>query len=114
MSKATNQPYHKWFSIHLLVLAKGTGIKSTGLLIPTVWRGLPYLLKKFVHDEHMNWEDLIKQIKGVNASKLRAEVENEIKTLSCIAPVAPETPCLKLAVSLAETRLRDSTPSMPT
>ncbi|KAE9406173.1 hypothetical protein BT96DRAFT_987860 [Gymnopus androsaceus JB14] len=64
---ATNQPYHKWYTDKVLVLATGAEIQQTNLLISMVWQKLPYALKKFVDEDTEDWTKFAKTIKDISS-----------------------------------------------
>ncbi|GAW03059.1 retrotransposon-like family member (retr-1) partial [Lentinula edodes] len=108
-SEDTNQPYHQWWADRLLRLAKGAEVEKTKQSIGTVWKSLPYALKKTVEEEHDTWMEFTEAIKKVKWSVLKVEAEHEASKAVPMAP--PETPRAKLATSFAAARI--STPSSP-
>ncbi|KAJ3898377.1 hypothetical protein F5879DRAFT_812691 [Lentinula edodes] len=109
-SDDTNQPYHQWWADRLLRLAKGAEVEKTKQSIGTVWRNLPYALKKAIDEEHNTWMEFTDAIKKVKWSVLKVEAEHE--TSKVVPRVVPETPRTKLATSFAATRIaRTPSPS---
>ncbi|KAJ3920565.1 hypothetical protein F5877DRAFT_76982 [Lentinula edodes] len=109
MSEDTNQPYHQWWANRLLCLAKGAEVEKTKQSIGTVWKHLPYALKKVIDEEYDNWEEFTSAIKAVKWSVLKVEVEHGAGKTAQL--VVPETPRTKLTNSFAAARI--STPPSP-
>ncbi|GAW07875.1 hypothetical protein LENED_009896 [Lentinula edodes] len=104
-SKDTNQLYHQWWADRLLRLAKGAEVEKTKQSIGTVWKHLPYALKKAIDEEHDNWE-FTSAIKAVKWSVLKVEAEHEVGKTTPL--VVPETPRTKLANNFATARISTS------
>ncbi|KAH7874517.1 uncharacterized protein C8R40DRAFT_1237579 [Lentinula edodes] len=108
-SEDTNQPYHQWWADRLLRLAKGAEVEATKQSIGTVWKHLPYALKKAIDEEHDNWAEFTSAIKAVKWSVLKVEAEHEASKV--VPRAVPETPRTKLTSSFATARI--STPPSP-
>ncbi|KAJ3912900.1 hypothetical protein F5877DRAFT_84333 [Lentinula edodes] len=89
--------------------AKGAEVEKTKRLIGTVWKNLPYALKKTIYEEHDTWVEFTNTIKKVKWSVLKVEAEHEASKATPL--VVPETPRTKLAASFAAARI--ATPPSP-
>lgn len=105
LHKLTNQPYHKWYTDKVLVLATGADIQKTDFLISTVWKGLLYALKKCVDKDTEDWEKFVKTIKDISWGKLKLEAEHEIENKKPSPAIVPETPYMKIANTMVATQL---------